>query len=325
VAEGVSSAVSAIPTTAGELAVSEIPEASPVTTVRELREAVEARAFSSATEIAVLDGGRLVGLVPVERVVASGDETPMAALVAPAAAVSSDTDIELAARQAARDGRRSVAVVDPDGRFQGLVPAERLLQVLEVAHEEDLARLGGYRSGAAMARLAAEEPVPRRLWHRLPWLLIGLLGAMVSAAIVGGFEEKIREEILLALFVPAVVYMADAVGTQTEAVVIRGMSVGIPLRGIVVRELVTGLVVGVLIGAAFFPFALAVWGDEAVAATVSIALVVSCSVATVVAMALPYTIARFGGDPAFGSGPLATVIQDLLSILAYFAVALLLV
>jgi magnesium transporter len=154
--------------------------------------------------------------------------------------------------------------------------------------------------------------------------VIGLLGAMASAGIVGAFEEKIRDVVLLALFVPAVVYMADAVGTQTEAVVIRGMSVGVSLRGIVGRELITGLVVGVLIGAAFFPFAYAVWGDERVAATVAIALVVSCSVATVVAMALPYAIARFGGDPAFGAGPLATVIQDLLSILAYFAVALLL-
>jgi magnesium transporter len=141
---------------------------------------------------------------------------------------------------------------------------------------------------------------------------------------VGAFEDEIRDEVLLALFVPAVVYMADAVGTQTEAVIIRGMAVGVPLRGIVGRELATGLIVGVLIGAAFFPFAFAVWGDEQVAAAVALSLVISCSVATVVAMALPYAIARFGGDPAFGSGPLATVIQDLLSILAYFTVAVLL-
>ena len=145
-----------------------------------------------------------------------------------------------------------------------------------------------------------------------------------AVTIVGAFEDKIRDEVLLALFVPAVVYMADAVGTQTEAVVIRGMSVGVSLRGIIVRELVTGLVVGVLIGVAFFPFALAVWGDEQIAATVALALVVSCSVATVVGMALPYAIARLGADPAFGAGPLGTVIQDLLSILAYFTVAVLL-
>jgi magnesium transporter len=285
------------------------------------RAALWAKEFDAATDVAVLEGEELVGVVPIERLLAAGDDVRIGSLVVAAHTVTPETDIEVATRQAARDGRRSVAVADEGGRFVGLVPPERLLQVLELAHDEDLARLGGYRSGARMARNAAEEPVPRRLWHRLPWLVIGLLGAMASAGIVGAFEDKLRDEILLALFVPAVVYMADAVGTQTEAVVIRGMSVGVALRGIVVRELVTGLVVGVLIGAAFFPFALAVWGDGAVAATVSIALVVSCSVATVVAMALPYTIARFGGDPAFGSGPLATVIQDLLSILAYFTVA----
>jgi magnesium transporter len=58
-----------------------------------------------------------------------------------------------------------------------------------------------------------------------------------------------------------------------------------------------------------------------VAASVAIALFVSCSVATLVAMALPAALSRFGRDPAFGSGPLATVIQDLLSIAAYFGVA----
>jgi magnesium transporter len=87
----------------------------------------------------------------------------------------------------------------------------------------------------------------------------------------------------------------------------------------------TGLVIGLLLGVAFFVFSWAVWGDERVAGAVGISLGISCAVASVVAMALPYGLARLGRDPAFGSGPLATVIQDLLSIVAYFAVAILLV
>jgi magnesium transporter len=148
---------------------------------------------------------------------------------------------------------------------------------------------------------------------------------MASAAIVGAFEEELRKELLLAFFVPAVVYMADAVGTQTETLVIRGLALGVPIRAVVARELATGLVIGALLGSLFFPFALLAWGDGRVAGAVAISLTISCSVATVVAMALPYALARLGRDPAFGSGPLATVIQDLLSILAYFAVAVLLV
>jgi magnesium transporter len=127
--------------------------------------------------------------------------------------------------------------------------------------------------------------------------------------------------VLLALFVPAVVYMADAVGTQTEAIVIRGLSAGVPARRVALRELATGLVVGGLIAVAFIPFALLLWGDGGVAVTVGLALFASTSTATVVAMALPYGLDALGRDPAFGSGPLATVIQDLLSILIYFGVA----
>ena len=161
--------------------------------------------------------------------------------------------------------------------------------------------------------------------HRLPWLLVGLLGAMASAVLVGAFEAQLDKKILVAFFVPAIVYMADAVGTQTETLLIRGLSVGVDLRRVVLRELATGLVVGLLIGAAFMPFAVLVWGDAAVAGAVALALVASCSTATIAAMALPFAFNRLGVDPAFGSGPLATVIQDLLSIAAYLAIATLIV
>jgi magnesium transporter len=196
-----------------------------------------------------------------------------------------------------------------------------MLAVLLAEHDEDLARLGGFMAGSERARSAAEEDVKQRLWHRLPWLLIGLLGAMASAVIVGAFEQQLEKKVLVAFFVPAVVYMADAVGTQTEAVVIRGLSVGVTLRPIVARELLTGLTIGLAIGGAFLPFALLAWGDAEVAVAVAIALVASCSFATIVAMALPWAFQRAGSDPAFGSGPLATVIQDLLSIAVYLAIA----
>jgi magnesium transporter len=212
-------------------------------------------------------------------------------------------------------------VVDGDGRFQGLLPPEAVIAVLFEEHEEDLARLSGSLARTSAARSASEEAVSRRLWHRLPWLLVGLAGAMASTVIVAAFEEQLQRELLLAIFVPAVVYMADAVGTQTETVVIRGMSLGVPIRRVAVREILTGLVIGLLIAGSFFVFAGLVWHDVRIAAIVSLALLVSTAVATAVAMCLPALLARLGQDPAYGSGPLATVIQDLLSITAYFAIA----
>ncbi len=282
------------------------------------------RQFASVTEIALVDGTRFVGVVAVERLLASADETLVGELGEEPAQVEPEGDLEAAARATARRGGRSVAVVHADRTFHGFVPPNRLLQILELEHDEDLARLGGFLSGASAARTASVEAVRQRLWHRLPWLGLGLLGAMASAVVVGAFEEEIQTQVLLAFFLPAVVYMADAVGTQTETVVIRGMALGVPIRTVFARELMTGLVIGVLLGAAFFVFSWVVWGDGRVAGTVGISLGISCAIASVVAMALPYGLARLGRDPAFGSGPLATVIQDLLSIVAYFAVAILL-
>jgi magnesium transporter len=161
-----------------------------------------------------------------------------------------------------------------------------MLAVLLEELEEDLARLSGYLASTDRARSAAEEGVTLRLWHKLPWLLLGLAGAMVAAAIVGSFEEQLQEEVLLALFVPGVVYMADAVGTQTEAVIIRGIAVGVPARHVVSRELLTGLVIGVVVAAAFFPLAWEIWSEVSVAVGVALALLASCATATIVAMGL---------------------------------------
>lgn len=273
-------------------------------------------------ELAVCDGERLVGLVPLERLLAADRDADVGRLVDGKPPMTTvDADLEAVAWRAARAGARSVAVVGADGRFLGLIPPERLLAVLADEHEEDMARLGGFLARTGMARTASEESVPRRLLHRLPWLVLGLAGAMLSAGIVASFEEQLKAQVLLAFFIPAVVYMADAVGTQTETVVIRGMAIGVPLRRIARREALTGLVIGALLAACFFGFALAGWGDGRIAAIVAVALLASASIATVVAMTLPYLLARLGRDPAFGSGPLATVIQDLLSIVVYFTVA----
>ena len=307
---------------AADHATARVPVARPSQSVGDVRSGLVGQVLDSADDVAVLDGHVLVGVVPIERLLAARADARVADVMDPdPPVVAPGADQEVAAWSMVRRGESSIAVVDADGRFTGLIPPHRMLAVLLAEHDEDLARLGGFMAGSERARSAAEEDVRRRLWHRLPWLLIGLLGAMASAVLVGAFEHQLDKKVLVAFFVPGVVYMADAVGTQTEAVVIRGLSVGVTLRPIVARELLTGFTIGFAIGGAFFPFALLAWGDAQVAAAVAIALVASCSIATVVAMALPWTFQRLGSDPAFGSGPLATVIQDLLSIAVYLVLA----
>jgi magnesium transporter len=125
----------------------------------------------------------------------------------------------------------------------------------------------------------------------------------------------------LAFFVPGVVYMADAIGTQTEALIILGLSVGVSIRRVLWLEILTGLALGVLLAAVSVPAVVMVFGSVDLALVVAISLFAACAVATVVAMGLPSLLSRLGRDPAYGSGPLATVVQDLLSLLIYFVVA----
>jgi len=308
--------------TAAEHATTRVPVARPAQSVGEARDALAGQSFDCADDVAVLEGSALVGVVPIERLLAAPPDARIADVMDPdPPVVAPGADQEVVAWRMVDRGESSIAVVDSAGRFTGLIPPHRMLSVLLAEHDEDVARLGGFMAGTARARSAAEEQVTRRLWHRLPWLLIGLLGAMASAVIVGAFEDQLDRKVLLVFFVPGIVYMADAVGTQTEAVVIRGLSVGVRLRPIVGRELLTGVMIGLAIGATFFVFALLVWDDASVAAAVAIALVASCSIATMLAMALPWMFQRAGSDPAFGSGPLATVVQDLVSIAVYLATA----
>lgn len=307
--------------TAGDLMVTDVPRARQTQLVNECRAQLQANAFDDASTVAVVQRGQLVGLVTAEELVKADDNTALGSVMETSVElVGAATPIEAAANQMVVRGQPAVAVADRGGRFLGLVPATRVAEILLVEHDEDLARIGGYRSSARRARRAAEEPLGRRLWHRLPWLIVGLAGAMASALIVGAFEEQLNEVVLLAFFVPAVVYMADSVGTQTETLLIRALAGDLQLRTVVRRELLTGVLLGVAVAVLFYPFALIGWGDGDVALGVSLALLCSCSIATAVAMALPIALRRLGFDPAFGSGPLATVIQDLLSIAIYFAI-----
>ncbi len=299
-----------------------VPIVSPSQSVAEVRRSIVGESFDLAETVVVADEGRLVGLVGMSRLVEAPENGQLKDLMDPdPAVIRPDESEEAAAWQMVRRRQSNLAVVEADGSFVGLVPSHKLIGRLLAQHDEDAARLGGYLASSGRARLAAEEPVRRRLLHRLPWLLIGLVGAMASAVIVGAFEAQLEEVVLLAFFVPAVVYMADAVGTQTETLLIRGMSAGIDMRTVIRRELITGVLIGTLIGLAFFPFALIGWGDFNVALAVALALTASCSIATSVATILPRLLTRFGSDPAFGSGPLATIIQDLLSIAVYLAIA----
>jgi magnesium transporter len=272
-------------------------------------------------DIAVCTHDRLLGLIRIEDLLPAAEQTTALDIMdADPPVVMPGIDQEVAAWTAVQRGEASLAVVDAGGRFVGLIPPWRLLSVLLQEHDEDVARISGFLSSASSALAASQESVPRRFWHRLPWLALGLAGSVAAATIVGGFERTLSENIMLAFFLPGIVYMADAVGTQTEAIVIRGLSVGVTIGRVIRREVVTGILVGLALAGLFLPIVLLGWGNANGAVAVSLSLFAACSTATAVALSFPWLLNRLGKDPAFGSGPLATVVQDLLSIAIYFGI-----
>lgn len=299
-----------------------VPIVSPQAHAAELRRSLEGATFDSATHIAVCESGRLVGVLRIEDLFAAPAEAGIDGIMdRDPPAVGPGVDQEKAAWKAVQHGESALAVVDAAGRFIGFIPPDRLLAILLHEHDEDMARVSGFLRDSSMARAASAESVGRRLWHRVPWLLLGLAGALLAADIVGFFEQTLRAQVMIAFFMPGIVYLADAVGTQTEALVIRGLSVGVPISGLLRREILTGLAIGIALAVAFFPIGLWRWHSFEMVWAVSLSILIACATANLLAMALPLVLHRMGVDPAFGSGPLATVVQDLLSILIYLAIS----
>jgi len=308
--------------TAAEHACRSVPMALPSHRAGDVRHALVGQSYESASHVVVCEGGRFLGILRIEDLLAAPADIPMESLMdREAPVVAPGIDQEVAAWHAVRNEESALSVVDREGRFVGVIPPHRLLAVLLSEHEEDLSRLGGFTKSAAAARTTSEEPVERRFRHRLPWLLVGLGGALLAADFVGWFEAALQHKVMLAFFIPGIVYLADAVGTQTETVVVRGLSVGVGMRRMVARELLTGLAIGLALGVVAGLLVGWRWGEADVALCVGLSVFAACSTATLAAMAIPWLLDTFALDPAFGSGPLATVIQDLSSILIYFVIA----
>lgn len=311
------------PDTAAEHLVPDVLRASPEDTVKAMRDRLAAGAqVDCADAVYLLDAQRhLRGIVPMSRLLgANSDQTLAEIAITPVPAVRPRTDQEHVASVAIEHGLSAVPVVDARGRFAGVVPPRALLGVLRREHVEDLHRLAGIGlEDSARAREAIEAPPLRRVRDRLPWLLVGLAGSMLATIIVAGFEATLDARVAIAFFVPGIVYMADAVGTQSEAIAVRGLSLSrLPLGRLLAGEMRTGLLIGITLALlALGP----VWwwfGDAQLALAVAIALLAASACATTIGFALPWLLARIGRDPALGSGPIATIIQDVLSLLIYF-------
>jgi magnesium transporter len=306
-----------------------VPRASEEDTVGRVLASLQERRFDSITAVYVLDSNeQLIGLVPLHLLLSEGPDRTMSDLMQhdPPIAFQHD-DQERVADIAVQHGLSAVPVVDEGLRFLGVVPAETLMRILRHEHIEDLHRFTGIMNGESQAHLALEAPPLQRAKNRLPWLMVGLLGSMLATWVMAYFEATLEARIAVAFFIPGIVYLADAIGTQTEAIAVRGISFGNshPLRALLAGEIKTGLLIGSFLGLMAFPLVFAFFRDVRLAMAVGLAIFTAGGTATGIGMLFPWMLFKAGKDPALGSGPVATIIQDVLSILVYFFIVILLV
>lgn len=309
--------------TAARLAVRSVPMFRGSLTAAEARALLHQTSFDNIEAVIVLDAmGRYAGAAGLKEVLRASDDRPLSSLMRKEwPRVLPDTDQEQAAATAHQYGVTAIPVVAADGRPLGLIPARALLETLTQEHHEDVHRLVGILKQGAGARHALEDPPFSRAGRRLPWLLVGLALSTAATAMMAGFERALQANIAIAFFIPALVYLADAVGTQTEAIAVRGLSLRMrPLRPLLLGEMATGALIGFPLALLSFLGIWAVFGDLWLALGVAVALFAASTIASILGLLLPWLLARFGTDPAFGSGPVATIIQDVLTIAIYFAV-----
>ncbi|MDD5410198.1 MAG: magnesium transporter [Methylobacter sp.] len=219
----------------------------------------------------------------------------------------------------------AVPVVDDQGCLLGAVPAHTVFKLMREDHILDMERMVGIWRNSDQALSAIEGDPLRRVIARLPWLIVGTVGCILATGLMATFESTLRTDLAVAFFIPGIVYLADAIGTQSEAIAVRGLSFSsTPIEHLLKGELKTGLYLGITLALLVFPF---IWlaFNASLAFAVSVALICASSIATSIGLLLPSILSRLGKDPAYGSGPVATIIQDLLSLLIYLSVVSLLV
>lgn len=304
-----------------------LPVAAPQATMAEIERILlkQAREFDSINYVYLVeDDRRLAGVISIKEVFQADKRTPAASLmVTEMVTVRPHADQERVVHLALVHNIKAVPVVDKNGAFLGAVLSDALLHTLYAETSEDLLRLAGIKHRGAIFDNVMKISLARSLEHRLPWLLLGLAGGILAAAIIGQFEETLKRHLVLAAFIPLMVYMADAVGTQMEAFIIRDLAVnpGLDFAGYLWRQfLIVGLI-GLICGGVLFAVVIFLYQEARVGIVMAASLFIAITSSVVTGLFIPYLFGRLNLDPANASGPIATIIQDVLTVTIFFLIA----
>ncbi|MGH2571034.1 MAG: magnesium transporter [bacterium] len=265
--------------------------------------------------------GKLVGRLPLPRIIlADPSDTVRSIMDENTLPVQADLDQEAVAQLFKKYDLTSAPVVGRDGVLLGRITVDDVVDVMHDEAAEDYSRLAG-----TMDEEFEEDSVLRKAMLRLPWLVVGLFGGVLSAFVFSRFEENLTAVIALAFFVPVITAMGGNVAIQSSAVMVRALATEqIRPRDAaarLAREVGVSIITGMACAGFIFATSVLWWGDPRLGAVVSLSMMAVILISTSVGAFVPLAMHRVRIDPALATGPFVTTSNDVLGIVIYLSLA----
>lgn len=214
----------------------------------------------------------------------------------------------------------SAPVVDEHDRLVGVITIDDAMAVLDEEHEEDILRLAGVNDESHVSDGALTTAR-----QRLPWLVINLFTASLSAIVITQFEATIATLVALAALMPIVASTGGIAGTQSLAVAVRALATRdlnrSNARRVVLRELGAGLLNGLGLALILGLAGTVIFGDPKLGLVLGLAMIVNQIVAALGGVLVPLGLNKMGLDPALASGTFVTTMTDVMGFFAFLGLA----
>jgi magnesium transporter len=234
--------------------------------------------------------------------------------------VRTDTDSEEVAQIMGKYDLVVLPVVDQINRLAGRITIDDVVDVIREEAERDYQLASGITQD-----VEPTDKVWRQVKSRIPWLLIGLLGGILGALVIGNFEGDLMKYASIALFLPLIAAMGGNAGVQSSSIIVQGIASGdISLRNTgkrLIKEFLVGALNGLICSSLIFSYNLLFSDSFALAISVSLALFIVIVFATIFGTFVPLALERFKIDPALATGPFITTANDIMGLFIYLSIA----
>jgi magnesium transporter len=222
---------------------------------------------------------------------------------------------------------KTIPIVE-DGKLVGIIPPRKIIAMLNYALRKDILHLAGIHKSHLEYENSMKVPFFRSILHRMPWLIIGLFGIIATALFISIFDETLKKHVIFAFFIPTIVYLSAALGTQLQTLFIRDMAImneDLDFRKYILKQMAIASLISIVIAGIMFLVVSFFWKEPYIAFVIAVANFSSLIITSLIALLVTVFMEKLGSDPALGGGPIATVISDTTSIVIYFSVVVLLI